>query len=107
MALAAVGITMNGWFARSLGSTDTAGWLFLAIGVAANLVALVIPSCAASLWQARQRATVLVGWMIWVATFVFAVTAGVGFASVNIADVTLARASRVTPAVTAAPGRIE
>jgi hypothetical protein len=102
MALAAVGITMNGWFARSLGSTDTAGWLFLAIGVAANLVALVIPSCAASLWQARQRATVLVGWMIWVATFVFAVTAGVGFASVNIADVTLSRASRVTPAVTAA-----
>jgi hypothetical protein len=40
--------------------------------------------------------------MIWVATFVFAVTAGVGFASVNIADVTLSRASRVTPAVTAA-----
>ena len=35
-------------------------------------------------------------------TFVFAVTAGVGFASVNIADVTLSRASRVTPAVTAA-----
>jgi len=31
-----------------------------------------------------------------------AVTAGVGFASVNIADVTLSRASRVTPAVTAA-----
>jgi hypothetical protein len=35
-------------------------------------------------------------------TFVFAVTAGVGFASSNIADVTLARASRVTPAVAAA-----
>ena len=93
---------MNGWFAQSLASTDTAGWLFLTIGVAADLVALVIPSCAASLWQARQRATALVGWTIWVATFVFAVTAGVGFASVNIADVTLSRASRVTPAVTAA-----
>jgi len=35
-------------------------------------------------------------------TFVFAVTAGVGFATTNIADVTLARASRVTPAVAAA-----
>jgi hypothetical protein len=35
-------------------------------------------------------------------TFVFAVTAGVGFASTNIADVTLTRASRVTPAVQAA-----
>ena len=33
-------------------------------------------------------------------TFVFAVTSGIGFASVNIADVTFTRASRVTPAVT-------
>jgi hypothetical protein len=105
--LAVVGITMNGWFARSLGSSDIAGLLFLAIGVAADLVALVIPSCAASLWQARQRATALVGWMIWVVTFVFAVTAGVGFASVNIADVTLSRASRVTAAVATAKAALD
>jgi hypothetical protein len=99
LALAGVGITMNGWFARSLGSSDIAGWLFLAIGVAADLIALVVPSCAARLWQARQRATSLAGWAVWAMTFVFAVTAGIGFASVNIADVTLSRASRVTPAV--------
>jgi hypothetical protein len=102
LALAAVGMTMNGWFARSLGSTDTAGWLFLTIGVAADLVALVMPSCAAGLWQARQRATSLAAWGVWLMTFVFAVTAGIGFASINIADVTLARASRATPAVTMA-----
>jgi hypothetical protein len=29
-----------------------AGLLFLALGVAADLVVLVIPSCAASVWQA-------------------------------------------------------
>ena len=102
VTLAAVGIAMNGWFARSLGSSDAAGWLFFAIGVAADLVALVAPSCAARLWQARHRATSLAGWAVWAMTFVFAVTAGVGFASTNITDVTLARASRVTPAVTAA-----
>jgi hypothetical protein len=100
LALAGVGIAMNGWFARSLGSSDLAGWLFLAIGVAADLVALVMPSCAAVLWQAGQRVTALVGWSVWAMTFVFAVTAGIGFASVNIVDVSLARASRVTPAVT-------
>src|SRR5258707_5987705 len=61
VTLAAVGIAMNGWFARSLGSSDAAGWLFLAIGVAAHLVALVAPSCAARLWQARHRATSLAG----------------------------------------------
>ena len=32
-------------------------------------------------------------------TFVFAITAGIGFASLNISDVTAARASHVTPAV--------
>ncbi|MFZ0810349.1 hypothetical protein [Bradyrhizobium sp.] len=100
LALAVVGITINGWFARSLGASDVAGWLFLAVGVAADLVALVMPSCAAGLWGAGQRATALVGWAVWIVTFIFAVTAGIGFASTNISDVTTARASRVTPAVT-------
>jgi hypothetical protein len=102
LALAGVGIAMNGWFARSLGASDAAGWLFFATGVASDLVALVVPSCSARLWQARHRATSLAGWAVWAMTFVFAVTAGVGFASTNIADVTLVRASRVTPAVAAA-----
>lgn len=101
-ALAGVGITTNGWFARSLGSSDIAGWMFLAIGVATDLAALVLPSCAAALWHSRQRATSLAGWAAWAMTFAFAVTAGIGFASVNITDVTAARAARVTPAVTAA-----
>jgi len=107
LALAGVGITMNGLFARSLGSSDVAGWLFLAVGVAADLVALVMPSCAAALWQAGQRTTALVGWSVWAMTFVFAVTAGIGFASVNIADVTLTRASRATPAIQTAKATLD
>jgi len=102
LALGAAGITMNGWFARSLGSSDVASWLFLAIGAAADLVALAMPSCAAGLWRGGHRATSLVGWAVWLMTFVFAVTSGIGFASTNIADMTLARASRVTPAVATA-----
>jgi hypothetical protein len=102
LALAAVGITMNGWFAQTLGSTDFAGSLFLAIGVASDFVALAVPPTAIQLWQARRRATAIIAWLVWFATFVFAVTSGIGFASVNIADVTLTRASRVTPAVTIA-----
>jgi hypothetical protein len=105
--LAVVGITMNGWFARSLGSSDVAGWLFLAVGVAADLSALALPSCAARQWQTHQRGAAVAGWLVWLATFAFALTAGIGFASVNIADVTTARASRTTPAVTMAQTAID
>src|ERR1700751_1458682 len=102
LSLASVGIVINGWFARSLGSTEAAGWLFLAVGVATDLGALAAPLGAAHLWGTGQRATALVAWTVWLMTFIFAVTAGIGFASTNIADVTLARASRSTPAVAVA-----
>ena len=49
LALAAVGIVMNGWFARTLGSTDLAGWTFLAIGTANDIVALTVLAAAAKL----------------------------------------------------------
>ncbi|MFH0298060.1 hypothetical protein AAFX91_12620 [Bradyrhizobium sp. 31Argb] len=68
--------------------------------MAADLIALVLPSCAAAQWQAGQRGPALLGWAFWLVAFVFVVTAGIGFASTNISDVTLTRASRVTPAVT-------
>jgi hypothetical protein len=97
--LGAVGMTMNAWYARSLGSSEIAGWLFLAIGVAADFVALAIPACAAQQWNAGRRATAAVAWVIWWMPFAFTVTTGIGFASGNITVVTLARASRVTPAI--------
>jgi hypothetical protein len=76
--------------------------LFLILGTASDMAALVMPSLAARAWQARQRGVALAGWMVWLATFVFANIASIGFASTNIADVTMVRASRETPAVTAA-----
>jgi hypothetical protein len=101
-----VGITMNGWFARSLGSSDIAGWLFLGIGIAADACALALPTCAAKQWRAHSRGAAMAGWLVWLATLAFALTAGIGFASVNISDVTTARAGHVTPAVTAAQGAL-
>src|ERR1700752_3906773 len=65
LGLGAVGVTMNGWVARSLGSGEIAGWLFLAIGVASDLVALCMPPCAARQWHAGNRATAAVAWVIW------------------------------------------
>jgi hypothetical protein len=63
---------------------------------------LALPAGLARLWQGRQRLMAAIGWAVWAATFMFAVTSGIGFASLNISDVTVARASRVTPAVVTA-----
>jgi hypothetical protein len=100
--LAAVGVTQNGYFARSLGATDVAGWLFLAVGVASDLTALALPAAAARAWQARQKGAALAAWLVWSVAFLFAVLAVIGFASQNVTDVTTARASRVTPGVVTA-----
>ena len=88
------------WLVRPVARFDEiAGWLFLAIGVAADLIALAMPSAAAAAWAARQRLSAAAGWLIWVIAFVFVMTAGVGFASLNVTDVAMSRAARVTPAV--------
>src|SRR5262249_4149005 len=97
LALAGVGIVINGWFARSLGSTEAAGLLFLAVGVATDLVALAAPSCGAHLWGAGQRATSLVAWVVWLMTFIFAVTAGGGVSSPHHTAVELARPAPAAP----------
>jgi hypothetical protein len=83
VALAGVGITINGYYSRSLGSSDVAGMLFLATGVASDGAALA-------------------GWAAWGMTFAFAVLSALGFASTSITDTTMTRSQRVTPAITAA-----
>jgi hypothetical protein len=73
--------------------------VFLAIGVAADLIALAMPSAAAAAWAPGQRLSAAAGWLIWLIAFAFVMTAGVGFASLNVTDVAMSRASRVTPQV--------
>jgi hypothetical protein len=89
LALAGSGIVINGWFARSLGSTEVAGWLFLTVGVAADVCALALPSVAAHLRGPRRA----LAWALWTMTVAWALIASIGFVSVNVADVAATRSS--------------
>src|SRR5262249_17969112 len=62
LALAAVGLSMNAVYARSLGSSDLSGWLFLALGLAADCAALSLPTVAASAWKLGEKSTALAAW---------------------------------------------
>jgi hypothetical protein len=107
IGLAGVGISMNAMFAESLGSTPAAAALFLGIGLASDLAALVLPAVAARTWQAGHRGAALAGWLVWAVTLAFAVTNAVGFTALNVTAVTQARAAIVTPAVTAAQSALD
>jgi hypothetical protein len=107
LALFATGLAINGWFARSLGSTPEAGWLFLAVGVASDSAAFVLPRQAEWLWHQRRMLASAVAWGLWSVTFGFALIASAGFASINIADVTSARAARSSPAMEVARLKVD
>jgi hypothetical protein len=102
-----VGITINAWFARSLGSTEFAGWLFLALGIVSDSAAFILPRQAEWLWRQRRPLASGMAWGLWAVTFAFALIASAGFASINIADVTTARAARTSPAIELAQRKLD
>src|ERR1700719_1321520 len=102
IVIGVAGLTINAWFASTLGATDIAGMLFVAVGMSADAAAFVLPTQAGHLWQSRRRLAAATAWLIWAFTFAFALIASVGFAALNIADTTSARAGRTTPEVTLA-----
>jgi membrane protein implicated in regulation of membrane protease activity len=62
-------------------------WLFLAMGVATDIAALILPTVATLIRGPRK----LAAWGLWSLTFAFALSASLGFASVNITDTRMAR----------------
>jgi hypothetical protein len=90
--LAAVGLTMNARFAASFGQTAEAAVLLAAIGLAIDLLAVVLPTVAAQLWHHRSRSAAVTAWSIWLVALTMTLLAATGFASTNIGDAVAGRA---------------
>jgi hypothetical protein len=93
LVIAAVGMTINGWFAGSLGKTTEAAALFVAMGITADVLAFLLPTAASRLFQAGRYAGAVIAWGLWAATMAFALLASAGFAVGNGCKVS-ARAPR-------------
>ena len=96
VAVAWFGIRINAWYGSTLGRTPEASTLLSGLSVAADILALVLPTAARTLWTDRRRMAAVVAWALWTITVAVALTATVGFAALNIADTTAARAKTVT-----------
>ena len=96
VAVAWFGIRINAWYGGTLGRTPEASSLLSGLSVSADVLALILPTTARTLWTDRRRMAAAVAWALWIITVVVALMATVGFAALNIADTTAARAGTVT-----------
>jgi MarR family len=96
VAVAWFGIRINAWYGGTLGRTPEASTLLSGLSVSADVLALILPTTARTLWADRWRMAAAVAWALWTITIAVALMATVAFAALNIADTTAARATTVT-----------
>ena len=92
LGLTGVGLVMNARFAASFGQTLEAAALLAAIGLAIDLLAVVLPSVGVQFWHRRSILASAAAWSIWLAVLVMTWLAATGFASTNIGDAVAGRA---------------
>jgi hypothetical protein len=92
IGLTAVGLVMNARFAASFGQTMEAAVLLAGIGLAVDLLAVVLPSVGAQFWHRRAFLPAAAAWTIWLGVLAMTWLAATGFASTNIGDAVAGRA---------------
>jgi len=91
VAVAWFGIRINAWYGGTLGRNSEASTLLSGLSVSADVLALILPTAARTLWTDRRRMAAAVAWALWTIMIAVALMATVGFAALNIADTTAAR----------------
>jgi len=92
VGLTGVGLVMNARFASSFGQTVEAAVLLATIGLAVDMLAVILPTVAVQLGHRRSILAAGAAWTIWVAALGMTLLAATGFASTNIGDSVAGRA---------------
>jgi len=95
-AISALAVLINGQTGWRFGTSPLAGITFAGLSVAADALAIVLPSAAVALWWGRHRTLSAGAWATWCLAAGMATLASVGFASLHISDTAAARAAIVT-----------
>jgi hypothetical protein len=105
-AIAWYGVRLNAWYGGTLGKTSEAQELFAGGSVCVDLLAILLPDRMVAFWVERRFGLATVALLMWLVTVGMAVLASAGFAGVNIADTSAARAKAAAES-TGLSGRIE
>src|SRR5262245_13143330 len=98
LGIGALAIAINIQQGLHLGATPAASWTFAGMAMAADVLALALPSGAVALWHARRPFLATMAWTSWALAASLAVMASLGFIERNISDTTAGRAAVVTMA---------
>ena len=105
LAIAALAIGINAQVGWHFGTTPLAAGTFAGLSIAADMLAVVLPSAAVALWWNCRRILSASAWMVWGLAASMAMLASLGFASLHMSDTAAARAAIVTTATVAADQR--
>src|SRR5260370_9857709 len=81
-----IGLAVTTGFAASFGQTAEAALLLASLGLAIDLLAIVLPSAGAELWRDRHPVAGIAAWSIWLIALMMTLLASMGFAATNIGD---------------------
>jgi hypothetical protein len=78
---------------------------FAGLSIAADMLAIVLPSTALALWWNRRHLLATAAWMVWTVAVTMAILASLGFASLHMGETAAAGAAIVTTATATADQR--
>jgi hypothetical protein len=105
LAIAGLALIINAQTGWHFGTTTLASATFAGLSVAADALAIILPSAAVGLWW-NGRWTLSAGaWATWMLATSMATLASVGFASLHMGDTAAARSAIVTTAAATANQR--
>jgi hypothetical protein len=105
LAIAALAIGINAQAGWRYGTSPLASLTFAGLSVAADMLALVLPTAAAALWWHGRPGLSAGAWATWALATAMATLASVGYASLHISDTVASRAAIVTTAAAASNQR--
>jgi hypothetical protein len=105
LAIATLALIINAQTGWGFGTTPLAATTFAGLSIAADMLAIVLPSTALALWWNRCHLLATAAWMVWTLAVTMAFLASVGFASLHLGDTAAARAAIVATATATADQR--
>jgi hypothetical protein len=89
--IAVLALVINAQAGWRFSTTPLASWTFAGLSVAADLLAIVLPTAALALWRTGRPGVAALAWLTWTVAATLATLASVGFVELHTSDTAAGR----------------